>query len=89
MDAPLAPAKGGGQGVGLSTHGNGVKILTIVERQGLPRSVSTHAAKHHAVTWVALRGDFSMLEAKPTICLARGRRTVMSGMRACGPRGWT
>jgi transposase len=42
-----------------------VKILAIVDRHGLPLSVSTHAANHHEVTVVQLRFDFYMLEAKP------------------------
>jgi transposase len=42
-----------------------VKILAIVDRHGLPLSVSTHAANHHEVTLVQLSFDFYMLEAKP------------------------
>ena len=43
----------------------GVKILAIVDRHGLPLSVSTHAANHHEVTWMQLSFDFDMLEVKP------------------------
>jgi transposase len=42
-----------------------VKILVIVDRGGLPLSVSTHAANHHEVTLVQLIFNFYMLEAKP------------------------
>ena len=42
-----------------------MKILAIVDRHGLPLSVSTHAANHHEVTLVQLSFDFYMLEAKP------------------------
>jgi hypothetical protein len=42
-----------------------VKILAIVDRHGLPLSVSTHAANHHEVTLVQLTFDFYMIEAKP------------------------
>lgn len=45
--------------------GKGVKILAIVDRHGLPLSVSTHAANHHEVTLVQLSFDFYMIEAKP------------------------
>jgi len=42
-----------------------VKILAIVDRHGLPLSVSTHAANPHEVTRVQLSFDFYLLEAKP------------------------
>jgi hypothetical protein len=42
-----------------------VKILAIVDRHGLPFSVSTHAANHHEVTLVQLSIAFYMLEGKP------------------------
>ncbi|CBK41520.1 putative Transposase [Nitrospira defluvii] len=54
-----------GEAVGLTKRGKGVKVLAIVDRHGLPLSVSTHAATHHVVTLVQLRFDFYMLEAKP------------------------
>jgi transposase len=65
IDATFAAAKGGGEGVGPTRRGKGVKILAIVDRQGLPLSVSTHAANHHEVTLVQLSFDFYMVEAKP------------------------
>ncbi|MGQ0810604.1 MAG: IS5 family transposase, partial [Nitrospiraceae bacterium] len=65
IEATFASAKGGGDGSGNTRRGKGVKILAIVDRHGLPRSVSTHAANHHAVTLVHLRCDVYMLEAKP------------------------
>ena len=65
IDATFAAAKGGGDGMGLTKRGKGVKILAIVDRHGLPLSVSTHAANHHEVTLVQLSFDFYMLEAKP------------------------
>lgn len=42
-----------------------MKIFAIVDRHGLPLSVSTHAAHHHEVTLVQLSFDCYMLEAKP------------------------
>lgn len=65
IDATFASAKGGGDGIGNTRRGKGVKILAIVDRHGLPLSVSTHAANHHEVTLVQLSFDFYMLEAKP------------------------
>jgi transposase len=65
IDATFAAAKGGGEAVGLTKRGKGVKILAIVDRHGLPLSVRAHAANHHEVTLVQLSFDFYMLEAKP------------------------
>jgi hypothetical protein len=42
-----------------------MKIMAIVDRHGLPLSVSTHAANHHEVRLVRLCFDFYMIEAKP------------------------
>lgn len=57
--------QGRGDGIGKTRRGKGVKILAIVDRHGLPLSVSTHAANHHEVTLVQLSFDCYMLEAKP------------------------
>jgi len=65
IDATFASAKGGGAQIGKTRRGKGVKILAIVDRHGLPLSVSTHAANHHEVTLVQLSFDFYMIEAKP------------------------
>jgi transposase len=65
IDATFASAKGGGDAIGPTRRGKGVKIMAIVDRHGLPLSVSTHAANHHEVTLVQLSFDFYMIEAKP------------------------
>lgn len=65
IDATFASAKGGGEAIGPTKRGKGVKIMAIVDRHGLPLSVSTHAANHHEVTLVQLSFDFYMIEAKP------------------------
>jgi len=65
IDATIASAQGGGDGFGKPRRGTGVKILALVDRPGLPLSVSPHAAHHHAVTFVPLRFDCSLLEAQP------------------------
>ena len=65
IDATFASAKGGGDEIGPTKRGKGVKIMAIVDRHGLPLSVSTHAAHHHEVTLVQLSFDFYMIEAKP------------------------
>ncbi|MFC1492115.1 IS5 family transposase, partial [Nitrospinota bacterium] len=54
VDAMFSSAKGGGEGVGPTKRGKGVKIMGIVDRNGLPVAASTHAANHHEVTLVQL-----------------------------------
>jgi transposase len=65
IDATFASAKGGGEEIGPTKRGKGLKIMEIVDRHGLPLAVSTHAANHHEVTLVQLSFDFYMIEAKP------------------------
>src|SRR6476620_2880954 len=65
IDATFAMAKGGGADIGPTKRGKGLKIMAIVDRHGLPLSVSTHAANHHEVRLVQLCFDFYMIEAKP------------------------
>ena len=65
IDAMFSSAKGGGSGVGLTKRGKGSKIMAIVDKRGLPLSVSAHAANHHEVTLVQLCFDFYMIEARP------------------------
>jgi hypothetical protein len=64
-DATFASAKDGGDELGPTGRGKGVKIMAIVDRHGLPLAVPTHAANHHEVTLVQLTFDFYMIEAKP------------------------
>jgi transposase len=65
IDAMFSPAKGGGDGVGKTKRGKGCKIMAIVDSQGLPLAISTHAANHHEVTLVQLTFNFYMIEAMP------------------------
>ena len=58
IDATFAMAKGGGAEIGATKRGKGLKIMAIVDRHGLPLSVSTHAANHHEVRLVQLCFDF-------------------------------
>ena len=71
IDATFAMAKGGGADVGPTKRGKGLKIMAIVDRHGLPLSVSTHAANHHEVRLVQyVCFDFYMIEAKPENLIA-------------------
>jgi hypothetical protein len=66
IDATFASAKGGGDEIGPTRRGKGVKIMAIVDRHGLPLAVTTHAANHHEVTLVQLTLTFT--------CLRQGRK---------------
>src|SRR5262249_8454717 len=50
----------------------GMKIMAIVDRHGLPLSVSTHAANHHEVLVGQLCFDFYVIDAQ-TGCLIGAR----------------
>jgi len=65
IDATFASAKSGGEHIGPTRRGKDLKIMAIVDRHGLPLTVTTHAANHHEVTLVQLTFDFYMIEAKP------------------------
>jgi hypothetical protein len=45
-------------GIGNAKCGEGVKIIAILDRSGLPLSVRTHATNHHEVKLVQLSSDF-------------------------------
>jgi transposase len=64
IDATFVMAKGGGAEIGATKRGKGMKIMAIVDRHGLPLSVSTHAANHHEVRLVQLCFDFYMIASK-------------------------
>jgi hypothetical protein len=78
IDATFVMAKGGGLEIGATKRGKGMKIMAIVDRHGLPLSVSTHAANHHEVRLVQLCFDFYMIEAKPGAPM-----TAIRWMRSC------
>ncbi len=65
IDGMFSAAKGGGADIGHTKRGKGVRVMGIVDRHGLPLSVSTHAANHHEVTLVQLTFDFYLIEDKP------------------------
>ena len=71
----FSAAKGGGADIGHSKRGKGVRVMGIVDGNGLPLSVSTHAANHHEVTLVQL-----------TLWLHKNRAFFFSGVHlvTCG-----
>ena len=65
IDATFWSAKGRGEQIGPTKRRKGVKIMGIVDRNGLPLAVCTHTANHHEVNLVQLTFDFNMIGAKP------------------------
>ena len=63
IDATFARARGGDE-IGPSKRRKGEKIMSIVDHQELPLSVSANAPNHHEVTLVQLSFDFYMIEAR-------------------------
>ena len=69
IDATFDNGRGGRLETGNTKCGKGFKIMAIVDRAGLPLSVSTHAANHYEVKLVQLRFDFDMVEAMPEVLI--------------------
>jgi transposase len=47
VDATFSKARGGGDGIGVTKAGKGVKIMVLVDARGLPISVTTCSASPH------------------------------------------
>ena len=86
IDATFVMAKGGGSEIGTTKRGKGMKIMAIVDRRGLPLSVSPHAANHHEVRLVQLCFDFYMIEAKPENLIGDRAYDSDRWMRSCERR---
>jgi transposase len=64
IDATFSKARGGGDGIGCTRVGKGVKIMVLVDAQGLPVAVDTTSASPHESRLVQRLFDF-MLTAEP------------------------
>jgi transposase len=62
IDATFAPAKGGGEGVGLTKKGKGTKLQLIVDGQGLPVGASVAAA--NVAEWHMVQQTLDLFSAK-------------------------
>ena len=62
IDATFASAKGGGEEIGPTGRGKGVKIMVIVDRHGLPLALSTDAANDQEVTLVQLSFELYIID---------------------------
>ena len=65
VDATFAPAKGGGDGVGLTQKGKATKMQLIVDGQGLPLGVSVEPASHAGWKMVQQTLDLFSGETQP------------------------
>jgi transposase len=58
VDGTFSKAKGGGDGIGCTKAGKGVKIMIMVDARGLPIAVNTGSASPHESTLVEPLFDF-------------------------------
>ena len=58
LDAAFCPARGGGDGIGRTKVGKGVKILVAVDARGLPIAVQSCSARPHESTLAQGLFDF-------------------------------
>lgn len=65
IDGAFSPARGGGDGIGPTKAGKGVKIMIAVDAQGLPIAVSTGSASPHESTLAQELFDFAMTDETP------------------------
>ena len=68
IDGTFAKAKGGGDGIGCTRVGKGVKIMVLVDARGLPVAVDTCSANPHETRLVQRLFEFMLTaEAPPRV----------------------
>ncbi len=65
IDGTFAKARGGGDGIGTTKAGKGVKIMVLVDAQGLPVAVTTGSASPHESRAAQGLFDFMLTKAPP------------------------
>jgi len=65
IDGTFCEAKGGGDGIGKTKAGKGVKIMLLVDAAGLPVAVDTMSATPHESQLVQHLFDFMLTEETP------------------------
>lgn len=65
IDGTFSKAKGGGDGIGCTKAGKGVKIMVLVDARGLPVSINTTSASPHESKLVQGLFDFMLTRALP------------------------
>lgn len=66
IDGTFSKARGGGDGIGCTRVGKGVKIMVLVDARGLPVAVDTMSAAPHESTLVQGLFDFMLTAEVPT-----------------------
>ena len=65
IDGTFSKARGGGDGIGCTRVGKGVKIMVMVDAQGLPIAIDTMSANPHESKLVQGLFDFMLTEQRP------------------------
>jgi transposase len=65
IDGTFAKAKGGGDGIGCTRVGKGVKIMVLVDARGLPVAVDTCSANPHETRLVQRLFEFMLTAEAP------------------------
>jgi len=65
VDGTFAKAKGGGDGIGTTKAGKGVKIMVLVDARGLPVAVDTMSASPHESKLVQGLFEFMLCQQTP------------------------
>jgi transposase len=65
IDGTFSKARGGGDGIGKTKAGKGVKIMVLVDANGLPLAVDTMSASPHESQLVQGLFDFMLSEQMP------------------------
>ncbi len=65
VDGTFCEAKGGGDGIGVTKAGKGVKIMVLVDARGLPVSIDTMSATPHESQLVQQLMSFMLTEEQP------------------------
>lgn len=65
IDATFSKARGGGDGVGVTKAGKGVKIMVLVDARGVPVAVDTASATPHESKLVQGLFDFMLTSVTP------------------------
>lgn len=65
IDGTFSKARGGGDGIGLTKAGKGVKIMVLVDARGLPLAIDTMSASPHESRLVQRLFAFMLTTDKP------------------------
>lgn len=65
IDGTFSKAKGGGDGIGCTKAGKGVKIMVLVDARGIPVAVETASASPHESRLVQRLFDFMLTDEAP------------------------